>query len=87
MSVQSTPERKVTINTLQRMKQQGDRFASLTAYFVPVVAVLTGTFLFEEPLRPTALVSLALLACGVAIGQGGPWRRRDSPGVAVAASR
>ena len=32
MSVQATKQRRITINTLKKMKQSGERFAALTAY-------------------------------------------------------
>ncbi len=50
----------------------GPSFTSLTAYLVPVVAVLAGALVFGETLTPTSLIAFALLAGGIAVGRGVP---------------
>jgi drug/metabolite transporter (DMT)-like permease len=56
----------------------GTSRASLVIYLLPPVALFYGAVLLDEPIRLTALVGLALILAGVALGSGlvRPVRRR-----------
>lgn len=56
----------------------GSARTSLVAYLLPVFALVYGAAFLDEPLRASALVGLALILAGVALGSGmlrPPWRR------------
>jgi drug/metabolite transporter (DMT)-like permease len=52
--------------------------AILVTYLVPALALVYGVTLLDEPLTAAALIGLALVLTGVALGTGGvrSWRRR-----------
>src|SRR5918996_1032568 len=60
-----------------------DRFgstrASLVTYLLPVIALVLGALLLDEPVEVTALIGLVLILSGVAFGSGmvKPARRRE----------
>jgi drug/metabolite transporter (DMT)-like permease len=45
----------------------GPTFMSLVNYMSPVVAISAGALLLDEPLRPTVVMSLALILAGIAL--------------------
>jgi len=51
------------------VKRAGPTFLSLMNYMIPVVALLAGVTLLDEPLAPTALIGLALILAGLGISQ------------------
>ena len=63
---------------LRLLEDHGSSKASLVVYLLPVVALFYGSVLLDEPVRLTALVGLALILGGVALGSGlvRPLRRR-----------
>lgn len=63
---------------LRLLEDHGSSKASLVVYLLPVVALFYGSLLLDEPVRLTALVGLALILGGVALGSGlvRPLRRR-----------
>jgi drug/metabolite transporter (DMT)-like permease len=64
---------------LRLLEDHGSSKASLVVYLLPVVALFYGAVFLDEPLRITALVGLALILAGVAIGSGliRPLRRQQ----------
>ena len=48
---------------------------SLTAYFIPIVALLVGALLFDEPLTARLLAGAALVIGGTALATAGGRRR------------
>ncbi|HEX7705967.1 MAG TPA: EamA family transporter [Thermoanaerobaculia bacterium] len=55
---------------------------SLYAYINPVVAVFLGWLILSEPLTPLSIVSMVVILFGVALVQGGGWRREALAAVA-----
>jgi drug/metabolite transporter (DMT)-like permease len=51
---------------------------SLVTYLIPVTALIYGSLLLDEPLRPSMLVGLGLILGGVALGSGA-WRPLRRP--------
>jgi drug/metabolite transporter (DMT)-like permease len=53
--------------------------ASLVTYLLPVIALVLGALLLDEPVELTALIGLVLILAGVAFGSGmvKPERRRE----------
>ena len=49
------------------IRREGATFASLNNYLVPVLGVLLGTLVLDEPYRPDALAGLALILGGIAL--------------------
>ena len=49
------------------IKRAGVTFASMTNYFVPLVAVFWGVFLLEEQIRSNSWLAMGLILSGVAI--------------------
>jgi drug/metabolite transporter (DMT)-like permease len=64
---------------LRLLSDHGSSKASLVVYLLPVIALFYGSVFLDEPVRPTALVGLALILGGVALGSGlvRPFRRRE----------
>ena len=61
------------------VENYGSSRASLVVYLLPVIALFYGAVFLDEPLRATALVGLALILGGVALGSGlvRPLRRQE----------
>jgi drug/metabolite transporter (DMT)-like permease len=57
----------------------GSSRASLVTYLLPVIALVLGALLLDEPVELTALIGLVLILAGVAFGSGmvRPARRRE----------
>jgi drug/metabolite transporter (DMT)-like permease len=57
----------------------GSARASLVTYLLPVIALVLGALLLDEPVEVTALIGLVLILAGVAFGSGmvKPERRRE----------
>jgi drug/metabolite transporter (DMT)-like permease len=57
----------------------GSTRASLVTYLLPVIALVLGALLLDEPVEVTALIGLVLILSGVAFGSGmvKPARRRE----------
>jgi drug/metabolite transporter (DMT)-like permease len=57
----------------------GSSRASLVTYLLPVIALLLGALILDEPVEATALIGLVLILSGVAFGSGmvRPARRRQ----------
>ena len=57
----------------------GSARASLVTYLLPVIALVLGALLLDEPVELTALIGLVLILAGVAFGSGmvKPERRRE----------
>jgi drug/metabolite transporter (DMT)-like permease len=51
------------------VKRAGPTFLSLMNYMIPVVALLAGVLLLDEPLARTSMIGLALILGGLAISQ------------------
>jgi len=51
---------------------------SLVTYLIPVFALLYGSTILDEPLRPSMLIGLGLILGGVALGAGA-WRPQRRP--------
>lgn len=64
---------------LRLLEDHGSAKASLVVYLLPVVALVYGAVFLDEPIRVTALVGLALILGGVALGSGlvRPLRRQE----------
>jgi drug/metabolite transporter (DMT)-like permease len=64
---------------LYMIEHFGSSRASLVVYLLPVTALLYGAVFLDEPIRVTAVVGLALILGGVALGSGvvRPARRRQ----------
>jgi drug/metabolite transporter (DMT)-like permease len=64
----------------------GSSRASLVTYLLPVIALVLGALLLDEPVEVTALVGLVLILSGVAFGSGmvRPARRRQVASAAPA---
>jgi drug/metabolite transporter (DMT)-like permease len=65
---------------LYLLEQHGSARGSLVVYLLPVTALFYGAVFLEEPIRVTALLGLALILAGVALGSGvvRPVRRREA---------
>ena len=63
---------------LAMLERDGSARASLVVYLLPATALFYGAVFLDEPLRVTALLGLALILAGVAVGSGlvKPLRRR-----------
>ncbi len=61
------------------VENYGSSRASLVVYLLPVIALFYGAVFLDEPLRATAIVGLALILGGVALGSGlvRPLRRQE----------
>jgi drug/metabolite transporter (DMT)-like permease len=61
------------------LEHHGAARGSLVVYLLPPTALVYGAVFLEEPIRVTALVGLALILAGVALGSGlvRPTRRRE----------
>jgi len=57
---------------------------SLVTYLIPAFALLYGSLILDEPLRPSMLIGLGLILGGVALGSG-VWRPARRPAVDTAA--
>lgn len=55
---------------LRLLEDHGSAKASLVVYLLPVVALFYGAVFLDEPVRVTALIGLALILGGVALGSG-----------------
>ena len=57
----------------------GSTRASLVTYLLPVIALVLGALLLDEPVAATAMIGLVLILSGVALGSGlvRPSRRRE----------
>ena len=53
------------------LRLYGGRRMSLVTYLMPPFALAYGALFLDEPLRPSALLGLALILLGVALGSGG----------------
>jgi drug/metabolite transporter (DMT)-like permease len=64
---------------LSLLENHGSSRASLVVYLLPPIALFYGAVFLDEPLRVTAIVGLALILAGVALGSGvlRPIRRRQ----------
>ncbi|HET8651110.1 MAG TPA: DMT family transporter [Gaiellaceae bacterium] len=64
---------------LRLLQDYGSAKASLVVYLLPVVALVYGAVFLDEPIRVTAVVGLALILGGVALGSGlvRPLRRQE----------
>ena len=64
---------------LSLLENHGSARGSLVVYLLPVTALFYGAVFLDEPIRLTALVGLALILAGVALGSGlvRPIRRRQ----------
>ncbi len=64
---------------LNLLERHGSSRGSLVVYLLPPTALLYGALFLDEPLRLTAILGLALILAGVALGSGlvRPARRRD----------
>jgi drug/metabolite transporter (DMT)-like permease len=62
------------------VENYGSSRASLVVYLLPVIALFYGAVFLDEPLRATAVVGLALILGGVALGSGlvRPLRRQEA---------
>ena len=60
------------------LRMYGAARLSLVTYLIPAFALVYGSLILDEPLRPTMLIGLALILGGVALGSGvwRPARRR-----------
>ena len=61
------PTAIATLVYFRLIARTGPTFMSLTNYMSPIVAVSAGALLLDEPLRPTALIALALILGGIAL--------------------
>jgi drug/metabolite transporter (DMT)-like permease len=52
------------------IERYGSSRASLVTYLLPVIALVLGTLLLDEPVEVTALIGLMLILTGVALGSG-----------------
>jgi drug/metabolite transporter (DMT)-like permease len=68
---------------LYMIEHYGSTRASLVVYLLPVTALGYGAFFLDEEIRVTAIVGLALILAGVALGSGvvKPVRRREPAAV------
>jgi drug/metabolite transporter (DMT)-like permease len=65
------------------LQRYGSARTSLIAYLIPVTALAYGAGILDEPLTLNALLGLALILLGVALGSGMAWRaRRGAPAAA-----
>jgi drug/metabolite transporter (DMT)-like permease len=64
---------------LRLLEDHGSSRASLVVYLLPLIALFYGSAFLDEPLQLTAIVGLALILGGVALGSGlvRPFRRRE----------
>jgi drug/metabolite transporter (DMT)-like permease len=64
---------------LNLLERHGSARGSLVVYLLPPTALLYGAVFLDEPLRVTAILGLALILAGVALGSGllRPMRRRQ----------
>jgi drug/metabolite transporter (DMT)-like permease len=64
---------------LYLLERHGSARGSLVVYLLPPTALLYGAVFLDEPLRVTAILGLALILAGVALGSGllRPMRRRQ----------
>jgi drug/metabolite transporter (DMT)-like permease len=64
---------------LALLEHHGSARGSLVVYLLPPVALFYGAVFLDEPIRVTAIVGLALILAGVALGSGvvRPARRRE----------
>jgi drug/metabolite transporter (DMT)-like permease len=64
---------------LDLIERHGSSRASLVVYLLPPTALFYGAVFLDEPLRLTAILGLALILGGVALGSGvvRPIRRRQ----------
>jgi len=52
------------------IERYGSSRASLVTYLLPVIALVLGALLLDEPVEVTALIGLVLILAGVALGSG-----------------
>ena len=64
------------------LQRYGSARTSLIAYLIPVTALAYGAGILDEPLTLNALLGLALILLGVALGSGMAWRARRAPAAA-----
>jgi drug/metabolite transporter (DMT)-like permease len=70
------PTAIATLVYFRLVARAGPTFMSLVNYMSPVVAVSVGAVLLDEPLRPAALLALALILGGIALATRWDARRR-----------
>jgi drug/metabolite transporter (DMT)-like permease len=73
------PTAIATLVYFRLIARAGPTFMSLVNYMSPVVAVSAGALFLDEPLRPSALVALALILSGIALATRWDARRRTRP--------
>jgi drug/metabolite transporter (DMT)-like permease len=66
--------------------QYGSARAALVVYLLPVTALFYGAFFLDEPITVQAIIGLALILVGTALGSGVALRRRRRRAAAVPAS-
>jgi len=68
----------VTEERKRLLRLYGAARLSLVTYLIPAFALLYGSLILDEPLRPSMLVGLGLILGGVALGSG-VWRPQRRP--------
>lgn len=70
------PTAIATIVYFRLIARAGPTFMSIVNYLNPLVALAAGALLLDEPVRPTALIALALILGGIAIATRWDARKR-----------
>lgn len=71
------PTAVATIVYFRLIARAGPTFMSIVNYLNPLVALAAGALLLDEPVRPTALIALALILGGIALATRWDARRRS----------